>query len=66
VQFQLRYNLPFVSIQIEYNGKSLQIPSILVDTGSASTLLSVDLLLNIGIQPDPFDRIYTIRGVGGT
>lgn len=66
MQLQLKYNLPFVTIQIEHNNKTLPIPAVLIDTGSASTFLSVDLLLNIGIQPDPFDKIHTIRGVGGT
>lgn len=66
MRLQLKYNLPFVSILIEHHTKYLQIPSVLIDTGSASTLLSADLLLSIGIQPEPFDRIHTIRGVGGT
>lgn len=66
MQLQIRYNLPFVTIKIDHNNKSLQIPSVLIDTGSASTLLSIDLLVNVGIQPDPTDIIHTIRGVGGT
>ena len=66
MQLQLKYNLPFVQIQIEHNNKILLIPAVLIDTGSASTLFSIDFLLNIGIQPDPFDKIHTIRGVGGT
>jgi hypothetical protein len=66
MQIQLRYNLPFIIITAEYNGKSIQIPSVLIDTGSASTLLSIDILLRIGIKPEPNDTIHTIRGVGGT
>jgi predicted aspartyl protease len=39
---------------------------VLVDTGSASTILSIDLLSRIGIAPEPNDTIHQIRGVGGT
>jgi predicted aspartyl protease len=66
MQIQLQYNLPFVIITAEYNGNSIQIPSVLIDTGSASTLLSIDVLSKIGIKPEPNDTIHTIRGVGVT
>jgi predicted aspartyl protease len=66
MQIQLLYNLPFITITAEYNGNSIQIPSVLIDTGSASTLLSIDILSKIGIKPEPDDIIQRIRGVGGT
>jgi len=64
--FQLKYNLPFITLIVEYNGNKISIPSILIDTGSASTILSADLLNQIGIVPEPNDVLMTIRGVGGT
>jgi predicted aspartyl protease len=42
------------------------IENVLLDTGSASTLLSVDAVAEIGIGPEPTDPIHRIRGVGGT
>jgi hypothetical protein len=37
----------------------------LVDTGSASTVLSADVAAEIGIVPQPGDRLRRRRGVGG-
>ncbi len=38
----------------------------LVDTGSASTVLGAHAVATLGIQPAQEDVLYTIRGVGGT
>lgn len=43
----------------------LRVENMLLDTGSASTLLSADLAATIGIVPLPTDRLRTLRGVGG-
>jgi hypothetical protein len=37
----------------------------LVDSGSASTILSADVAAEIGIVPQPGDRLRRLRGVGG-
>ena len=66
MQLIRRYNLPFTSVSIAYRGSSIEIPQVLVDTGSASTVISADLVNSIGIFPLPEDRIVTIRGVGGS
>ena len=44
----------------------MDIPQVLVDTGSATTLLAADIVATIGIVPLPQDVLYTLRGVGGT
>ncbi len=66
MQLIRRYNLPFTSVSIDYRGSTIEIPQVLVDTGSASTVISADLVDSIGIFPLPEDRIVTIRGVGGS
>ena len=48
-----------------YKGCQVDVTDVVVDTGSATTLLSADSLAAIGIVPDPHDVLYTIRGVGG-
>lgn len=58
-------NLPFVTVALTYHGKTIQIDSVLIDTGSATTILSADDVASIDIYPSPDDRLYTIRGVGG-
>ena len=65
MQLVRRYDLPFTLVSIDYRGSTIEIPQVLVDTGSASTVISADLVDSIGIFPLPDDRIVTIRGAGG-
>jgi len=66
MQLILRDNLLFVGITIAYQDITLDIDNILVDTGSATTILAADIVASIQIQPVESDNLYTIRGVGGT
>ena len=66
MQLIRRYDLPFTSVSIAYRESTIEIPQVLVDTGSASTVISADLVDSIGIFPLPDDRIVTIQGVGGS
>jgi len=65
MRLELRDDLPFVRIEVGYQGRTLTIPTILVDTGSATSILSADQVAAIDIQPAAEDRLYTIRGIGG-
>jgi len=65
MQLLLKDSLPFVTVTITHNGKTVNIPDVLVDTGSASTILAADRLAAIGIEPSAEDILHTIRGVGG-
>ncbi len=58
--------LPFLTIEIAYKGKATQIPNVLVDTGSSTTILSADKLDLINITPLPDDVLHHIVGVGGS
>ncbi len=64
-RIKLRAELPFVTVRVSHGGRSIDIPDVLVDTGSASTVLSADVVAGIGIVPEPTDRLRTLRGVGG-
>jgi hypothetical protein len=66
MQFQLVDSLPFVTLQVAYLGQSISISNVLLDTGSASTILSADSLEPLSIYPAEDDVLHTIRGVGGT
>jgi hypothetical protein len=66
MQLLLKDNIPFVSIVVTYKGLSVEISNVLVDTGSATTILSADVVQTIQITPSPQDALYTIRGVGGS
>lgn len=49
----VRDGLPFVSATIIFRGNSLTLENVLLDTGSAGTIFKVDLLIDIGVQPEP-------------
>ena len=62
----LRDDLLFVTVSVVAQGQRVDIPDAIVDTGSGSTMLSADHLSTIGVNPEPDDILYTVRGVGGT
>ncbi|WP_315371550.1 retropepsin-like aspartic protease [Paenibacillus xylanexedens] len=59
------YGQPFISIKLEFRGKVLQLEKVLLDTGSASTLLNADVVREVGMVPEENDLVEIIRGVGG-
>ena len=65
MKLQLRDNLPFTSLLLSYHGQQVEISPVLIDTGSASTMLSADVVAQVGIIPQEDDTLFTIRGVGG-
>jgi len=65
MQINLRDELPFISAKIENDGQTIIIPNVLIDTGSATSMFSADLLAEVGIHPQPDDTLHTVRGVGG-
>jgi hypothetical protein len=65
MRLELNDDLPFVTVRIGYQGRSLEIPNVLVDTGSATSIFSADQVASIDLLPSPLDRLYVIRGVGG-
>ncbi|AXF56878.1 retropepsin-like aspartic protease [Salicibibacter kimchii] len=60
-----RYGLLLVDITLTFNGKSKVIQNMVVDTGAARTLISQDIVEDIGLHVDLQDRIVTYFGVGG-
>lgn len=65
MRLSLKHNLPFTTAKISYQGKTVEVSQVLVDTGSATTLFAIDALAEIQIRPLPTDTLQTIRGVGG-
>ena len=65
MQLRLKDSLPFVIPKVGHKGEIVKISDVLVDTGSASTILAADSLVHIGIEPSHEDILHTIRGVGG-
>lgn len=66
MQLTRRDNLLFTPVTLTYQGTTLEVVDLLVDTGSATTLLAADRMAEMNLWPAPYDNLYTIRGVGGT
>ncbi len=66
MQLRLKNDLPFVTVTVIHQGETVNISDVLVDTGSATTIFSADIMALVHIIPSPDDLLFTIRGVGGT
>lgn len=64
---KLRYEegLIFVDIEIEYNGKTMEIKDIVLDTGASRTIIDTDLASRVGINASTALKITTMYGIGG-
>jgi predicted aspartyl protease len=66
MKIELRDGLPFVQVVVRFGETEMLLSDILLDTGSAGTVLSTDRLQEIGVQYEPDDMVHRIRGIGGT
>ena len=58
--------LLLTDMEVTYKGKSLLLKRVLVDTGSRSTIIKMDLAELIGIIAEENNMIYRISGGGGS
>ena len=65
MRLTLREDLIVVSVTVAYQGREVEVPDMVVDTGSATTMLSSDAVAQIGIVPELHDVLHVVRGVGG-
>ncbi len=65
-EIRVAEGLPHVSVSLLHRERVIELKNVLLDTGSASTVLSADRLLSIGLGCEPRDTLKRIRGVGGT
>ncbi|MBA9083833.1 hypothetical protein FHR92_000276 [Fontibacillus solani] len=54
----------FVSMTVMFRGRELKLEKVLLNTGSASTLLNADIVQEIDMVPERNDFVDIIRGVG--
>lgn len=57
MRFTLRDNLPFTRVQLTHRGTEIEIPGVLIDTGSASTILAAHRVAEAGIEPEMSDTL---------
>jgi len=62
MQLILKQNHIFITVSVAYQGMSIDISNVLIDTGSATSILAVDAVASISIEPVLEDIFHTIRG----
>jgi len=65
MKIRIEDGLPFVSISISFQQQQLELNNVIIDTGSAGTILKYDSVKSIGINQEADDEIHRICGVGG-
>jgi len=65
VNLRLVHNLPFVSVEVSANNRSVSLHNVIIDTGSAGSIFSADKMLDLGLVCSGSDELYIISGVGG-
>ena len=63
---EYRDGLLFTSMEIFFRGKTIIIQNIVVDTGAAETIISPDVVEEIGIFAELDDYVHSFYGVGGS
>ncbi|MCT1398503.1 retroviral-like aspartic protease family protein [Paenibacillus sp. p3-SID867] len=58
-------NLLQTSMTIRFKGRSLTINHLVIDTGAAHTLLSSDIVTQVGIHFENGDKLVRSFGIGG-
>jgi predicted aspartyl protease len=66
MKIEFQEGLLFTSINISFRGKSKTIKNIVIDTGAAESIISPDVVEEIGIFAESDDRINSFYGVGGS
>jgi len=66
MNLELKYGLPFTTVELTHKFKTVSFDNFLVDTGSASTIIAAEIAVELGLGPEPLDVIRKIRGIGGS
>lgn len=62
---EIRDGLPLVKARLVHGNKVTELDHVMLDTGSVSTIFSVDRIADIGIRFRAEDRIEQVHGIGG-
>lgn len=65
MKFQLKYGIPFTEITFINNDKKVVAKNVVIDTGSASTIISTETALQLDLESQLTDTLQRVRGVGG-
>jgi len=66
MDIQLRDGLLFTSMKLCFKGVTKSIDNIVIDTGAAETIISPDIVEDIGVIAELNDTVNSFYGVGGS
>ncbi|SCZ10836.1 retroviral-like aspartic protease family protein [Alkaliphilus peptidifermentans] len=66
MKLEFRDGLIFTSIQVVYKGRTKEIQNVVIDTGAAETIISPDIVEDLGVIAEPTDKVNSFYGVGGS
>jgi Aspartyl protease len=66
VNITITGGLPYVQVSLFHQGRSLDLHSVILDTGSAGSVFDADEIARLGLYPAPSDPIRRVYGVGGS
>ena len=66
MKMRIQEGLLYVTVTLIYRDGQIALERVLLDTGSVSTVFSVDKVLEVGLRLEPDDVVRRIRGIGGT
>ncbi|MNP47878.1 hypothetical protein D3C76_1419600 [compost metagenome] len=65
MKIEFMHDLIQTSMTIDYKGCSLRIDNLVIDTGAAHSLLSSDIVSELGIRFENGDKLVRSFGIGG-
>lgn len=65
MKLNYKNKLLFIDLEIEYGGSKKTIKDVVLDTGASHTIISPDVVGDIGIAISPEDEMVTMYGIGG-
>jgi predicted aspartyl protease len=65
MQIEFIHDLLQTSMAINYKGRSFRIDNLVIDTGAAHSLLSSDIVSELGIRFENGDKLIRSFGIGG-
>lgn len=65
MNLEYREGLLFSKIAITHYGRTIQFPNVIIDTGAAESILSIDVAQGLFNSYEPEDQIRFMTGIGG-
>lgn len=66
MKMEYRDGLIFTEIKLNFRGKTKIIENVVIDTGAAETIISPDVVNDLGIYAELNDKVNSFYGIGGS